>query len=87
MYDNVVLFAPEADSFDKLDHSDFSDFVNQGGSVLLGANGKMSDSLRDLAETFGVEFDPTGTAVIDHFSHSAEHDSSLQHTAVLTANA
>lgn len=52
----------------------------------MAASENLSESLRIFAETCGVEFDTKGTSVIDHFSYSADHDITLQHTAVLVHN-
>jgi oligosaccharyltransferase complex subunit beta len=40
-------------------------FVKQGGNILVGADDQASNTLRDLANEFDVEFDPKGTRVLD----------------------
>jgi oligosaccharyltransferase complex subunit beta len=84
LYDNIVLFAPEAEDFSKITYDDISAFVDQGGNLLLAASENVGESMRNFAENCGVEFDPKGSVVLDHFSFSEAHDISLQHTAVLT---
>jgi len=86
-YDNIVLLAPEAEEFAKITYDDLFSFVEQGGNLLLAANENTSDGMRSFAERCGVEFDPEETAAIDHFSYSADHDSTLQHTAVVVNQA
>jgi len=86
-YDNIVLMAPEAEEFAKISYDDLFAFVEQGGNLLLTASENTSDGMRNFAERCGVEFDPKDASVIDHFSYSAEHDSTLQHTAVIVSKA
>eukprot|EP00605_Chrysophyceae_sp_TOSAG23-4_P002076 GSChrysophyteH1.ASY1.ANO1.2297.1 assembled CDS len=85
LYDNIVYFAPEAEHFAKISFSDFTEFIDQGGNLLVGASGKASAGLRNFAESCGVEFDPEGSAVIDHFNVAPELDKTLQHTALLSS--
>jgi oligosaccharyltransferase complex subunit beta len=87
MYDNVVFFAPETEYFAKIDYNDFLEFIDQGGNVLVGASNNATDGLRDFAESCGVEFDPAGSEVVDHFAHAKEQDQTLQHTAVISSHA
>ena len=86
-YDNIVMFAPETEEFAKITYDDIYAFVEQGGNLLLAAAENTSESLRHFAERCGVEFDPKESVVIDHFHYSADHDSTLQHTAVVLDSA
>lgn len=86
LYDNIVYFAPETENFEKITYDDFSTFMDNGGNLVVAATSSASNGLRDFAETCGVEFDPSGSEVIDHFNYSKDMDTSLQHTAVITDN-
>lgn len=74
LYDNVVLFAPSIEGFSSISFEDLQEFVQEGGSLLLGAGKDTSDAVRDFAETFGITFDKKGTEVIDHFENEDSLD-------------
>lgn len=44
-------------------------FIDGGGNVLVAANSRIGEPIRDLASECGVEFDEEGTAVIDHLNY------------------
>jgi oligosaccharyltransferase complex subunit beta len=87
LYDNVLFFAPSAESFSTLSFDDFVEFVQEGGNILLAANRKVSDSVRDFLESFGVSLDKKDTEVIDHFEREDSLDTIRQHTTILAKNA
>eukprot|EP00736_Rhodelphis_marinus_P001799 Rmarinus@m.3273 len=72
LYDNLVLFSPEAEDFANFGMDDVLEFIDQGGNVIIAGSFEMSDAMRDLANECGVEFDEQGTAAIDE-----EHAHSL----------
>ena len=74
LYDNIIFFAPTADSFSAITFEDLQEFVQEGGSLLLGASKDASDAVRDFAEAFGITFDKKGTEVIDHFENEDSLD-------------
>lgn len=74
LYDNIVFFAPNIESFSSINFDDLQEFVQEGGSLLLGAGKDTSDSVREFAETFGINFDKKGTEVIDHFENEDSLD-------------
>ena len=63
------------------------EFVDAGHDVLLAMDSSASEELRALAAELGVDVEPAGTAVIDHFSVDAALDAGGDHTAVLAAKA
>lgn len=67
LYDNIVLFAPSAESFSSIGFDDITEFVQEGGNVLVAANKRVSDGVRDFMESFGLTIDKKETEVIDHF--------------------
>ena len=85
LYDNIVFFAPEVEEFSKITFDDVSEFIEKGGNVILGASENTGDSVREFAETCGIEFDTKGSSVIDHFSSST--DANLKHNSVVSSNA
>lgn len=75
LYDNIVLMAPQVDSFSTISFDDISDFVQEsGGNLIIAVNKDVSDSLREFIETVGVVLDKKGTEVIDHFEREDSLD-------------
>jgi len=68
LYDNIVFFAPTSDRFSSISFDDIVEFSNEGGNILFAVNREVSDSVRDLVETFGFSLDKKGTEVLDHFN-------------------
>jgi len=60
------------------------EFVNKGGNLLVAASSDISESIRDLAIEFSVDFDESGTGVIDHF-HRQKSDETT-HTLISSSN-
>jgi len=87
LYDNIVFFAPTSDRFSSISFEDIVEFSNEGGNILFAVNREVSDSVRDLVETFGFSLDKKGTEVLDHFNGVLSVDTSLQHSYVLSKNA
>lgn len=67
LYDNIILFSPSVESFSSIGFEDITDFVQEGGNVLVAANKRASDGVRDFMESFGLTIDKKETEVIDHF--------------------
>jgi hypothetical protein len=66
------------------DAAQLASFVDEGGDLLLALSPAAPDELRALAQTLGVDADPAGTSVIDHFSFSQELGGD-NHAAIWTA--
>ncbi|KAK4473743.1 hypothetical protein MN116_003084 [Schistosoma mekongi] len=45
-----------------------TDFVDDGGSLVVVAGSNVGESIRELGSDCGVEFDEENTFVIDHFN-------------------
>jgi oligosaccharyltransferase complex subunit beta len=86
MYDNMVIFAPAVEAFNTITVDDVIEFTTNGGNILLAVDGQMSDMMRFLAESSGVEFDRRGSVVIDHFAFESSASGS-DHSGVLVSNA
>jgi oligosaccharyltransferase complex subunit beta len=82
-YDNIVLFAPEAEEFGTLDVDDLKAFVEGGGNVIVGVDSAVGASIREFAAVSGVDFDREGVVVIDHWGFDEKHDEG-DHTLVST---
>jgi oligosaccharyltransferase complex subunit beta len=75
LYDNIILFAPKRGEFSSVSVEDLKEFIDDGGDMLFIANGEVSDGMRLLAATCGVEFDKKGSFVIDHVNFDKDLDS------------
>jgi oligosaccharyltransferase complex subunit beta len=78
LYDNVIMFAPTTEKFQSITFSDLSEFVEEGGNILITATKESGEELREFVEGFGATFDKKGSEVIDHF----EVEQSLDKTYV-----
>lgn len=74
LYDNIVFFAPAVDKLASLSFEDIVAFSEDGGNLVIAVNRDVSDSVRDLVETFGISLDKKGTEVMDHFETVAAMD-------------
>lgn len=73
-FDNIVLFAPTVEKLGSMSFNDITTFSSEGGNVLIAVSRDVSDSVRDLTESFGVAVDKKGSEVIDHFETVASFD-------------
>lgn len=70
LYDHLIVFAPSVEEFGgTIDLGALTDFVDNGGNVLVAASSDIGDILRDFAMEVGVEPDERSTAVIDHLNY------------------
>ena len=74
LFDNIVFFAPNAEKLGSISFDDINSFSSEGGNILMAVSREVSDSVRDLAESFGVTIDKKGSEVIDHFETVASVD-------------
>lgn len=72
LYDNIVMF--NADDFNTISFDDITEFVNEGGNLLVAMDGALTPAMRAFAEQSGVDFDAKGSSVIDNFSNVASAD-------------
>ncbi|MFH4982648.1 hypothetical protein AB6A40_009357 [Gnathostoma spinigerum] len=72
LYDNLIIFAPGVDEFGgNVNVKEITNFIDNGGNVLVAAGTHAGDALRELATENGFEFDEEKTVVIDHFNYDA----------------
>ena len=70
LYDHLIIFAPSVEEFGgTIDLAALTDFVDNGGNVLVAASSEIGDVLRDFAMEVGVEPDERNTAAIDHLNY------------------
>ncbi|CAG8445647.1 3686_t:CDS:2 [Ambispora leptoticha] len=82
-FDHVINFAPKTKNYDnKVNPAALINFVNKGGNILLAASTELSETIRDFAREFDIEFDDRETSVIDHFNYD-ESDSDGKHTLLV----
>ena len=54
--------------------SAITNFIDNGGNVMVAASSDVGDPLRELATECGLEFDETNTAVIDHLNYDVSDE-------------
>lgn len=74
LFDNIIMFCPEVKDFNTIKFEDISEFVENGGNVLFGANELISDSMRLFASSNGIDFSKHSTEVLDYFESSKEFE-------------
>lgn len=71
-YDSLVLMAHETKATDWTTSSkQLLAFVNSGRDVLVLAGSNPNKIYREFSKSLGVDFDPAGTRVVDHFHTSS----------------
>lgn len=79
-----IVFDPKDFGSSDITPQTLVEFVKSGGNILLGGSPTLSDSLRDFAREFSVDFDDRDTVVIDHFSYNATSTSDTpDHTLIV----
>lgn len=61
-------------------------FVDGGGNVLVAADTKIGEAIRDFATEVGFEFGGDGTAVIDHHNFDSRFDDGKHTTVVVPSS-
>eukprot|EP00002_Diphylleia_rotans_P024562 TRINITY_DN4859_c0_g2_i1.p1 TRINITY_DN4859_c0_g2~~TRINITY_DN4859_c0_g2_i1.p1 ORF type:complete len:434 (-),score=94.55 TRINITY_DN4859_c0_g2_i1:295-1596(-) len=75
IYDNIILFAPSASEYSsQVNAQALIDFVDSGRNLLIAADPSASDSLREIAKTFGARLLDTDSYVTDHFNFASSLD-------------
>lgn len=70
LYDHLIIFSPSVEEFGgSVDIAAITNFIDNGGNVLVAASSSIGDPLREIATECGVEFDEEKTAVIDHLNY------------------
>ena len=82
LYDHLIIFAPSVEEFGgSLDLPALTDFIDNGGNILVAASSDIGDILRDFAMEIGIEPDERDTAAIDHLNYDI--DDGGEHTRLV----
>ncbi|CDS37961.1 dolichyl diphosphooligosaccharide protein [Echinococcus multilocularis] len=81
-YHHVIVFAPTTTEFGGyVNVKALTDFVDNGGNVLVAGGPQLGEAVRDFASECGVEFDAPNTSVIDH--HNFDEMDNGDHTLII----
>lgn len=70
LYKNLIIFAPSVQEFGgELSVEKITQFIDNGGNVLVAGSASSGDALRELASENGFEVDEEGASVIDHLNY------------------
>lgn len=84
LYKNLIIFAPSVDEFGgDINVDKITEFVDNGGNVLVAGSSKSGEALRELATECGFEIDEDGASVIDHLNYDASD--SGDHTLIVAS--
>ncbi|XP_055913857.1 dolichyl-diphosphooligosaccharide--protein glycosyltransferase 48 kDa subunit [Eupeodes corollae] len=82
LYKNLIIFAPSVEEFGgDLSVEKLTQFVDDGGNVLVAGSDSSGDALREFASECGFEVDEEGASVIDHLNYDISD--SGDHTTIL----
>lgn len=84
LYKNVIIFAPSVQEFGgELNVEKITEFIDDGGNVLVAGSSAAGDALRELATECGFEVDEEGASVIDHLNYDVSD--SGDHTTIVAS--
>ncbi|KAL3268253.1 hypothetical protein HHI36_007377 [Cryptolaemus montrouzieri] len=85
LYDNLIVFAPSVEEFGGVLNVDtLTQFIDDGGNVLIAGSSVTGDVLRELASECGFEVDEEGAYVIDHLNYDVSDEG--EHTKLVVDN-
>ncbi|XP_066145337.1 dolichyl-diphosphooligosaccharide--protein glycosyltransferase 48 kDa subunit [Euwallacea fornicatus] len=85
MYENLIIFAPSVVEFGgNLNVDTITQFIDNGGNVLVAGSEATGDVLRELASEVGFEVDEEGAFVIDHLNYDNSDEG--QHTKLVISS-
>lgn len=85
LYENLIIFAPSVVEFGgNLNVDTITQFIDNGGNVLIAGSESTGDVLRELASEVGFEVDEEGAFVIDHLNFDVSDEG--QHTKLLVSS-
>lgn len=78
----MIIFAPSVEEFGgSLNVDTITEFIDEGGNVLVAGSSQTGDVLRELASECGFEVDEEGAYVIDHLNYDVTDNG--QHTTIV----
>lgn len=79
----MIIFAPSVEEFGgDLNVERITEFIDDGGNLLVAASSETGDALRELATECGFEVDEEGASVIDHLHYDVLSDTG-DHTTIV----
>ncbi|CAG9771081.1 unnamed protein product [Ceutorhynchus assimilis] len=85
LYENLIIFAPSVIEFGgNLNVDTITQFIDNGGNVLVAGSESTGDILRELASEVGFEVDEEGAFVIDHLNYDSSDEG--QHTKLVVSS-
>ncbi|XP_057658135.1 dolichyl-diphosphooligosaccharide--protein glycosyltransferase 48 kDa subunit [Diorhabda carinulata] len=82
LYKNLIIFAPSVEEFGgNLNVETITQFVDDGGNLLIAGSSATGDVLSEIASECGFEIDEEGTFVIDHLNYDLTDEG--QHTKLV----
>lgn len=85
LYQNLIIFAPSVESFGgSLSVEEITQFIDNGGNVLVTGSSTSGEAIRDLATEVGFELDEENAAVIDHLNFDQLLDQG-DHTTIVAS--
>lgn len=85
LYKNLIVFAPTVEEFGgSLNVETITQFIDDGGNVLVAGSSVTGDVLRELASECGFEVDEEGAFVIDHLNYDITDEG--QHTKLVISS-
>ncbi|XP_044754265.1 dolichyl-diphosphooligosaccharide--protein glycosyltransferase 48 kDa subunit [Coccinella septempunctata] len=85
LYDNLIVFAPSVEEFGgSLNVDTLTQFIDEGGNILIAGSSITGDVLRELASECGFEVDEEGAYVIDHLNYDITDEG--EHTKLVIGN-
>lgn len=84
LFDNLIIFAPSVEEFGgTLSVDTLTEFIDEGGNILIAGGSLTGDVLRELASECGMEVDDEGSFVIDHLNYDVSDEG--QHTTIIAS--
>lgn len=84
-YDNLIIFAPTATDLSTISTETVLEFIDAGHNVLIAAGNQLADPIREIASQCNIEFEESGTSVIDHVNFDTS-DFEGYHTLLVSSN-
>ncbi|XP_076364934.1 dolichyl-diphosphooligosaccharide--protein glycosyltransferase non-catalytic subunit Ost48 [Tachypleus tridentatus] len=82
LYEHLIIFSPSVEEFGgSLNVQAITDFIDNGGNVLVAASSSVGDVIRELGSECGFEIDEEETSVIDHLNYDLSDDG--KHTLIV----
>lgn len=73
-YDNLIIFAPNADDFgSNINVDTIIQFIDSGRNALIAVNENITEPLREIANECGLDFDEEETQVLDHMLYDSSN--------------